>query len=112
MVKAKVIHCLKCTQKNCTMSFKLQTVRKIDRASKYFYLSSQESVWHPIPFNNGTMLRKFGNIDQNNQTPSNTPNSPKQKIMEFETQMKLLERQRALLEREAYAPDKQAIILI
>lgn len=56
------------------------------------------------------LLRKFGNFDWDNQTPSNMPKSPEQKTMELEAQVMLLEKQKALLEREAYVADKKAII--
>ncbi|MFD2910245.1 transposase, partial [Flavobacterium ardleyense] len=55
-------------------------------------------------------LRKFGNFDWENQTPSNMLKSPEQRIIELEVQVKLLEKQKALLEREAYVADKKAII--
>ncbi|SHG13506.1 hypothetical protein SAMN05444396_1052 [Flavobacterium segetis] len=38
------------------------------------------------------------------------PKSPEHKIMELETQIKLLEKQKALLEREVFVADKKAII--
>ena len=55
-------------------------------------------------------LRKFGDFDGDNQTPSNMPKSPEHKIIELEARVKLLEKQKALLEREAYVADKKAII--
>ena len=74
---------VKRTQKDYTMSFKLQIVQ-----------------W----------LRKFGNFDWDNQTPLNMSKSPEQKIMELEVQVKLLEKQKALLERQAFVADKKVII--
>jgi len=55
-------------------------------------------------------LRKFGNFDWENQTPSNMPKSPEQKIMELEAKVKLLEKQKSFLEQQAYVADKKAII--
>jgi len=46
-------------------------------------------------FNGFEKLSKF---DWNNQTPSNMPKSPEQKIMGLEVKMKLLEKQKACLE--------------
>jgi len=100
---------LKRTQKDYTMSFKLQIVQDIEQGKmsisqvkKVYGIQSRSTIvqW----------LRKFGNFDWDNQTPSNMPKSPEQKIMELEAQVKLLEKQKALLEREAYVADKKAII--
>ncbi|MFV8270592.1 hypothetical protein ACNQGP_11755 [Flavobacterium sp. GT2N3] len=55
-------------------------------------------------------LRKFGNFDWENQTPSNIPKTPEQKIMELEAKVKLLEKQKSFLEQQAYVADKKAII--
>lgn len=55
-------------------------------------------------------LRKFGNFDWENQTPSNMPKSPEQKIMELEAKVKLLEKQKAFLEQQANVSDSKAII--
>lgn len=55
-------------------------------------------------------LQKFGNFDWENQTSSNIPKSPEQKITEPEAQAKLLQKQKALLEKQAYVADKKAII--
>jgi transposase len=100
---------LKRTQKDYSMSFKLQIVQDIERGiasisqvKKDYGIQSRSTIvqW----------LRKFGNFDWDNQTPSNMLKSPEQKIMELEAQVKLLEKQKALLEREAYVADKKAII--
>jgi transposase-like protein len=100
---------LKRTQKDYSMSFKLQIVQEIEKGiisisqvKKEYGIQSRSTIvqW----------LRKFGNFDWENQTPSNMPKSAEQKIMELEAQVKLLEKQKALLEREAYVADKKAII--
>ena len=38
------------------------------------------------------------------------PKTPEQRIMEFEVQVKLLEKQKAFLEKQAFIADKKAII--
>ncbi|HUH50691.1 MAG TPA: transposase [Flavobacterium sp.] len=100
---------IKRTQKDYSMSLKLQIVQEIERGTtsigqvkKDYGIQSRSTIvqW----------LRKFGNFDWDNQTPSNMPKSPEQKIMELEAQVRLLEKQKALLEREAYVADKKAII--
>jgi transposase len=100
---------VKRTQKDYTMSFKLQIVQEIERGvlsisqvKKQYGIQSRATIvqW----------LRKFGNFDWDNQTPSNMPKSPEQKIMELEVQVKLLEKQKTLLERQAFVADKKVII--
>jgi transposase-like protein len=100
---------VKRTQKDYSMSFKLQIVQEIERgkltvsdATNRYEIQCRKTVVN--------WLRKFGNFDWDNQTPSNMPKSPEHKIMELEAQVKLLEKQKALLEREAFVADKKAII--
>jgi transposase-like protein len=103
------IRYVKRTQKDYTMSFKLRIVQDIEqglttisRVKKEYAIQSRSTIvqW----------LRKFGNFDWENQTPSNMTKSPEQKIMELETQVKLLEKQKSLLEQQAFVADKKAII--
>ena len=100
---------VKRTQKDYSMSLKLQIVQEIETgklsisvATNKYGIQSRKTVveW----------LKKFGNFDWENQTPSNMPKSPEQKIMELEAQVKLLEKQKAFLEQQAYVADKKAII--
>ena len=97
------------TQKDYSMSLKLQIVQEIEQGkSTITQIRKQYGIQ-----SHGTVLgwlRKFGNFDWENQTPLNMPQSPEQKIMELEAQVKLLGKQKALLEREAYIADKKAII--
>lgn len=100
---------VKRTQKDYTMSFKLQVVQEIEQGkSSITQVQKQYGIQ-----SYGTVLgwlRKFGNFDWENQTPSNMGKSPEQKIMELEAQVKLLEKQKAFLEQQAYVADKKAII--
>lgn len=100
---------VKRTQKDYSMSFKLQIVQEIEQgqltateATKKYGIQCRKTVieW----------LRKFGNFDWENQSHLNMPKTPEQKIMELEAQVKLLEKQKALLERQAYVADKKAIL--
>ena len=100
---------IKRTQKDYSMSFKLQIVQEIERgqltvteATNRYEIQCRKTVVN--------WLKKFGNFDWDNQTPSNMPKSLDHKIMELEAQVKLLEKQKALLERQAYVADKKAII--
>ena len=100
---------VKRTQKDYTMSFKLQIVQEIERgklstteATKKYGIQCRKTVvqW----------LRKFGNFDWENQTPFNMSKTPEQKIMELEAKVRLLEKQKSFLEQQAYVADKKAII--
>jgi transposase len=100
---------LKRTQRDYSMSLKLQIVREIEQgelsvtqAKKQYGIQARSTVvqW----------LRKFGNFDWENQTPSNMPKTPEQRIMELEAKVKLLEKQKAFLERQSYVADKKAIL--
>jgi len=102
-------HYVKRTQKDYSMSFKLNLVREIEsgrisisESRKKYGIQGDSTVrkW----------LIKYGNFDWDNKTPSNMPKSPEQKIMELEAKVKLLEKQKALLERQAYVANKKSII--
>lgn len=96
------------TQKDYSMSFKLQVVQEIERgemsvtgASRRFWIQGNHTVV--------TWLRKYGSFDWENQTPSHMPKSKEQKILELEQRVKLLEKQKAFLENQVENADKKAI---
>jgi len=100
---------VKRTQRDYSQTFKLQVVGQIERgelstfqAQKQYGIQARSTVvqW----------LRKFGNFDWENQTPSNMPKSPEQRIMELEAKVKLLEKQKSFLEQQAHVSDSKAII--
>lgn len=100
---------MKRSQKDYTLTFKLQIVQQIERgelsttaAQRNYGIQSRSTVM--------SWLRKYGNFDWENQTPSHMPKSPEQKIMELEARVKLLEKQKALLEQRAHLADSKAII--
>lgn len=100
---------VKRTQKDYSMSFKLQIVQEIERgqlttteATKKYNIQCRKTVLE--------WLKKFGNFDWENQTSFTMAKLPEQKIMELEAQVKLLERQKAFLEHQAFVADKKAIL--
>lgn len=104
----EIFNYVKRTQKDYSMSFKLQIVQEIEQgqltateATKKYGIQCRKTIieW----------LRKFGNFDWENQSHLNMPKTPEQKIMELEAQVKLLEKQKAFLERQAYVADKKVI---
>ncbi len=100
---------IKRTQKDYSMGLKLQIVREIERGELSTY-GAQRKYGIQARSTLTTWLKKFGNFDWENQTPSNMPKTPEQQIMELEAKVKLLEKQKAFLEQLANVADKKAII--
>lgn len=100
---------VKRNQRDYSMSLKLQIVSEIERGSLSI---TQARIQYGIQARSTVVqwLRKFGNFDWENQTPSNMPKTPEQKIMELEAKVKLLQKQKSFLEQQAYVADKKAII--
>jgi transposase len=100
---------IKRTQKDYSMSFKLQVVQEIERgemsvtgATRKYGIQGSHTVI--------TWLRKYGNFDWENQTPSYMPKSQEQKILELEQKVKLLEKQKAFLEHQIDRADRKAVL--
>jgi transposase len=100
---------VKRTQRDYTMSLKLQIVREVEcgelsthGACKKYGIQARSTVV--------SWLRKFGNFDWETQIPSQMPKTPEQQIMELEAKVKLLEKQKAHLEQQVNFTDKKAII--
>jgi transposase len=109
MIKKRKTNYTKRSQRDYPMSFKLQVVQEIERgrlsvsaAQKMYGIQGNATVL--------TWLRKHGNFDWENQTPSHMPKTPEQKILELEAKVNLLEKQKAFLEQQASKADKKAII--
>ncbi len=100
---------VKRTQKDYTLGLKIQVVKEIESgelstkaAQRKYGVQARSTIvgW----------LRKYGNFDWENQTPSNMPKTPEQRIMELEAKIKLLEKQKAQLENQNHISDSKAII--
>ncbi len=101
-------HYVRRTQKDYSLSLKLQLVKEIESGKlgitecrKKYAIQSRSTVVN--------WLRKYGNFDWDNQTPNAMQKTPEQRIMELEAEVKLLEKQKAFLEKQAYIADKKAI---
>lgn len=97
------------TQKDYSMSFKLQVVQEVEHgeisitgARRKYGIQGSHTV--------STWLRKYGIFDWENQTPSNMPKSQEQKILELEAKVKLLEKQKAFLKHQADRADRKAVL--
>jgi len=100
---------VKRTQKDYSLSLKLQVVQEIERgelsttgATRKYGIQARSTVV--------SWLRKYGTFDWENQTPSAMPKSPEQKLMELEQKVRLLEKQKKHLEKQVERADKKAII--
>ena len=109
MVKSGITNYKKRSQRDYSLSFKLQLVQEIEQgrlsvrsACKMYGIQSYSTVL--------TWLRKHGNFDWENQTPLHMPKTPEQQILELEAKVKLLEKQKAFLEQQASHSEKKAII--
>lgn len=97
------------SQKDYSMSFKLGVVKEVESglisvtgAKQKYGIQGRSTVVN--------WLRKYGNFDWENQTPSNMPKSQEQRLMELEAKVKLLEKQKTMLEHQVERADKKAII--
>ena len=100
---------IKRSQKDYSMSFKLEVVREIENeklsvtaAKRKYGIQGRSTVLN--------WLRKYGTFDWENQTPSNMPKSAEQKLMELEQKVRLLEKQKAMLEKQVEHADKKSVI--
>ena len=100
---------LKRTQKDYTMSFKLSVVQEVEsgllsvtQAKNKYGIQGRSTVllW----------LRKYGNFDWENQSPSSMSKTPEQKLLELEAKVRLLEKQKNRLEDQLKRSDDKAII--
>ena len=100
---------VKRTQKDYSISFKFQVVQEIESgqldrlgACHKYSIQARSTIiqW----------LRKYGNFDWNNLSKATVAKTPKQKILELEVRVKLLEKQKARAEHLAQRADKKVII--
>lgn len=103
------IGCVKRTQKDYSLSFKLQVVDEIesgqlDRLNAHLKYGIQArstiTQW----------LRKYGTFDWENLSVITVAKTPEQKILELEAKVKLLEKQKARAEHLMERADKKVII--
>lgn len=97
------------SQKDYSVTFKLSVVKEIESgllsttgAKRKYGIQARSTIVN--------WLRKYGTFDWENQTPSNMPKTQEQRLMELEAKVKLLEKQKALLEHQVERADKKVII--
>ncbi len=97
------------TQKDYTLSFKLQLVEEVEHG-----LLTKSQAKHKYGIQGDSTvtkwLQKYGNFDWETQVPTTMSKTPEQKILELEAKVKLLEKQKARAEHLAERADKKVII--
>jgi len=95
------------TQRDYTLTFKLNVVKEVESgelsttgACRKYGIQSRSTIVN--------WLRKYGTFDWENQIISTMPKSPEQRILELEAKIKLLEKQKAQLERQNHIADSKA----
>lgn len=100
---------VKRTQKDYSLSFKLQVVSEVESeelsikgALRKYGIQSHSTVlgW----------IRKYGTFDREYQIQRVMDKTPEQKILELEQKIRLLERQNASLEKQVDISDQKAVI--
>ena len=100
---------VKRTQKDYPLSLKLQIVESIERGS----LSTSQAVKKYGVQSRSTVvkwLRKYGNFDWEHQNPLTMSKTPEQKLLELEVKVKLLEKQKSVLEKQISDANTKAIL--
>lgn len=97
------------TQKDYTMSFKLSVVSEVEKG-ELTYKQAQSKYGIQGRSTVLEWLRKYGNFDWDNQTPSSMSKSPEQKLLELEQKFRQLERQNNRLKAQAAQSEKKAIL--
>lgn len=97
------------TQKDYSLSFKLQLVEEIEQGH---LTKSQAKTKYGIQGDSTVTkwLKKYGNFDWEHRPSYPMSNTPEQKILELEAKIKLLEKQKARAEHLAERADKKVII--
>ncbi|WP_201739480.1 transposase [Dokdonia sinensis] len=100
---------VKRTQKDYSLSFKLQVVEEIE-SGQLDRLAAHLKYGIQARSTITTWLRKYGTFDWENLSVVTVAKTPEQKIIELEAKVKLLEKQKARAEYLAERADKKAII--
>lgn len=100
---------VKRTQRDYTYAFKLQVVQEVETgelgikaAQRKYGIQGDATV--------RTWLRKHGNLDWENKSHLILEKSPDQKLLELEAKVRLLEQQKASLEKKLEVSDKKVIL--
>lgn len=107
-MKEREAQYVKRTQKDYSLSFKLQVVSEVENEE----LSIKGALRKYGIQSHGTVLnwiRKYGTFDREYQINRLMNKTPEQKILELEQRVKLLEKQKASLEKQVDIAEQKAI---
>jgi len=109
MKKKNDIEYVKRTQRDYSYAFKMQVIQEVESgligikaAQRKYGIQGDSTV--------RTWLRKHGSLDWENKSHLTLEKSPEQKLLELEAKVRLLEKQKASLEKKLEDTDKKAII--
>lgn len=77
---------VKRTQRNYTLAFKLNVVKEVE-SGELSTLATYRKYGIQARSTVVSWLKKYGNFDWENRTPSNMPKSPEQRILELEAKV-------------------------
>lgn len=100
---------VKRTQKDYSLSFKLQIVEEIE-SGQLDRLNAHLKYGIQARSTITSWLRKYGTFDWENLSVVTMSKTPEQKILELEAKVKLLEKQKARAEHLAERADKKSIL--
>ncbi|MEP0481230.1 MAG: hypothetical protein ABJD23_13490 [Nonlabens sp.] len=100
---------VKRTQKDYSLSFKLQVVEEIE-SGRLDRLNAHLKYGVQARSTITSWLRKYGTFDWENLSVVSMSKTPEQKIIELEAKVKLLEKQKARAEHLVERADKKVII--
>ncbi|WP_405379016.1 hypothetical protein [Nonlabens sp. Asnod3-A02] len=100
---------VKRTQKDYSLSFKLQVVEEIE-SGQLDRLNAHLKYGIQARSTITSWLRKYGTFDWENLSVVSMSKTPEQKIIELEARVKLLEKQKARAEHLVERADKKVII--
>lgn len=99
---------VKRTQRDYSYSFKLQVIKEIESgqigikaAQRKYGIQGNATI--------RTWLLKHGSLDWENKSHLTLAKSPEQRLLELEAKVRLLEQQKASLEKQLESTDKKAI---
>lgn len=107
-MKEKDVTYVKRTQRDYSLSFKLQVVSEVENeelsisgALRKYGIQSHSTVLN--------WIRKYGTFDREYQVKRAMSKTPEQRILELEQQVKLLKKQKASLEKQVDIADQKVI---
>ena len=104
-----MIGSVKRTQKDYSLSFKLQVVQEIE-SGELSIIGALQKYGIQARSTLTNWKRKYGNLDFDNQYSILMKPTPEQRIFELEQQVKLLEKQKVRAEALAARADKKVLI--